>query len=187
MADVTPSTSAQSEAVAAQIAYAVEGSSLDSAQHAESYSLFQSPPGDLAGAYRTAAYYTAVAARLIGDRALAGTATSYATQAAVYGASPLAIPFGAGDVLVGAGQAIKTAADASPSAGAVQAKGEADKLIAWSAPTNELTLSSSSLGRLYQWLEKLEGWAKTAAVVGGGLLGIASGWVVYRAIRWVRG
>lgn len=79
---VTQLVEAQTQAALATTG--LYGTGLDKLEDAQGYNDFMLPPIDNGGALRHAAYWTALAGRLLGDRSLGISAASYAAQATGY-------------------------------------------------------------------------------------------------------
>ncbi len=181
-----PYATEQQRAATLQVAKAVAGIPLHTAGEAEDAALFAAAPVDDGGAYRHAAYYTAVASRLLGDRSLGISAGQYAVYAAPYvTVTPLTsamVP-----TMLVASRAIAIAASQSRDARAV---GEAHRVAGWlvtKASPAALELArkddDSLVGMLRRFEEGMESWGKIAAFAAVGFGALASAGAVWIALK----
>jgi hypothetical protein len=164
---------------------------------AEDRAEFALPPVDNGGAYRHAAYWTAVASRLLGSTSLAATASQYALWSTPYVAT-IASSSDAGRVLREAAAAVQAGIVQS---GGSPAAGEAARIVstltAYSTPTAiaksqaEDTGPLAEMRKFYLQMQGLSSTAGTvvaiAAVVVGGLAVGAAIWFAVRLMRGKRG
>lgn len=183
---------AQWSAASEQVQAAVAGLRLDRAAEADGAAAFDwgaHTPGDLAGAYRAAAFWLAVGGRLLQTRGLAIPAGQALTWATTYSSLPVSLSYGVSGVLTGAADTLQKAID--PSTAPTLPKSDALAIVAQlrshALAAQQIADTTTIQGRIEGWIARLEGWAKVAGIAVAVAVAGMLGWGTYRAVRWVRG
>jgi hypothetical protein len=184
---------AQQNAAAEQVAIATSGvAPLDRAVNADGAAAFDwghHTPGDLAGAYRVAAFWLAVGGRLLADRGLGLAGAKALTWATTYNSLPITLSYGVAGVLTDASSTLQAALEGSnaPALQRAEALAIVTQLRANATAAQQIADTTTIQGRIEGWVTKLEGWAKVAGLVLAVAVAGMLGWGTYRAVRWVRG
>lgn len=191
---VQPYAISQQFAGKKQVAYALVGiPDLLRIEDADDIELFRLPPVDDGGAYRHAAYWTALAARLLDNRTLAATAGTYAAWSTPYIAGSISYS-NASKILAGAAnevqKAVLSAQNTRFDSGRVsQAARVQAQLLAYAVPTAIERAQEGDSGplaemrRLSQAMEEI-GKLATAAIIIVGIGSLAA--LAWGISRWLR-
>lgn len=182
----------QWSAASEQIQAATVGLRLDRAADADGAAAFDwgaHTPGDLAGAYRTIAYWLAVGGRLLQTRGLAYPAGQALTWAATYGGLPFTLSYNVSGVLTGAADTLQAAIEESsaPTLAKADVLTIVGQLRSHALAAQQLADKTTLQGRIEGWVSKLEGWAKVAGLVAAATVAGMLGWGAYRVVRFIRG
>jgi hypothetical protein len=193
-----PYAISQQFAAKKQVAMAIAGyPDLIRVSDAEDAEQFVLPPADDGGAYRHAAYWVGIAARLLDSRRLGATASYYAQWSSLYPAASMASG-SATKILAEAGNAVQHAVTEAraarfDSARTNEAQAIATRLYAFAQPAAILKAQSqddgliADLRRLIALSETLGKFATAATFGLGGVAILGVGWMLWKIVKKVKG
>lgn len=172
-----------SRAAMYQIAKAYAGSRLATAEQAEDASLFQTPATNNTGAYLKAAYWIAVAARIVGSRLLAANAQATVSKGNVLLLAPFSGQFtgSVGSIFRSAAATIREYVGNNEAALSVVARLEALATESVSLEARE-EAARKTLSPLDDIIVMREKYGRYALVGGGVVAGLATLWLLSRAL-----